>query len=633
MAHDIAPVAPELDAPGGTGDDPLRSRLAVALGAVVVAVVTWPILAAGRAALDEQWRPTGDWAVLNLRVDDVGRLTPFVGPYSRFGWNHPGPLLYWLLAGPYHLLGGRPVALLAATALVNAAAVAVTLFLAWRRGGLPLLLGAGAALAVLSHSIGPALLRDPWNPYITILPLALFTFLAWSAAEGDRWAWPALIGVGSFLVQSHVGYAVMVGAVGLAAAAIAARRRAVVPILPESRRARRVLVGLTVGIVAVAWAPVVIDEVAGSGNLTDIGRYFLDSQDQPAGTGTAIGQAARQLAVPDAPWLGDEEPNGADGAILGGDTGALVVPLAAFGLALLAAARARQWAAVRFQVLTGALALSGVIATSRITGPVFGYLVRWWWVIACLWWLSTLWSLGVAVTHWARLPRPARRLAPWLVAPLLLVVLLAASFRTAGAVDEATTPDPSATEVLGHLLDPTVEALRGSGPVLVVATGSVWGTTADAVRLELERNGIEIAALPRDAFRFGSERSTDERPPVATVWVVSADAATEWMDHPEVTRVAGWDPLELPDRLAYLAEEAVLADQLIAAGRPDLAQALRTGGGGVDSEGAGLPGVDPELLARIEAVRRKGDPVAIYIGPPTDPSDPQPPWASSGGAN
>ena len=74
-----------------------------------------------------------------------------------------------------------------------------------------------------------------------------------------------------------------------------------------------------------------------------------------------------------------------------------------------------------------------------------------------------------------------------------------ASLRTAGAADEAATPDPSATEVLGHLLDPTVDALRGSGPVLVVATGSVWGTTADAVRLELERNGIEIAAeLARD---------------------------------------------------------------------------------------------------------------------------------------
>jgi len=240
---------------------------------------------------------------------------------------------------------------------------------------------------------------------------------------------------------------------------------------------------------------------------------------------------------------------------------------------------------------------------------------------------------GTALSHWQRLPRTARAALPWLVAPVLVAVVLSTSIHTAGAADEAATPDPSATEVLGHLLDPTVEALRGSGPVLVVATGSVWGTTADAVRLELERNQIEMAALPRDAFRYGEERSTDQRDPVATLWVVSADAATEWMSHPEVTRLAGWDPLELPDRLAYLSEAAVLEQQLTDGGRPDLAQALATGGGGVDSEAQDLPGVDQDLLDRIETIRRKGDPVGIFLGPPTDPTDPRPPWVASGSAN
>ena len=70
----------------------------------------------------------------------------------------------------------------------------------------------------------------------------------------------------------------------------------------------------------------------------------------------------------------------------------------------------------------------------------------------------------------------------------------------------------------------------------------------------------------------------------------------------------------------------MLRDQLIAAGRPDLAKALATGGGGVDSGAADLPGVDQDLLDRVEAVRRKGDPVAIFVGPATDPDDPRPPW-------
>jgi hypothetical protein len=587
-------------------------------------VAVWPLIASGLAALDEQWRPTGDWAVLNLRVEDVGRLTPLVGPYSRFGWNHPGPLLYWILAVPYHLLGDRPVALLAATGLVNAAAVAGTVALAWRRGGVPLLLGAGAAMGLLTHSIGPALLRDPWNPYVTVLPLALFAMLAWSAVEGDRWSWPALVGVGSFLVQSHVGYAVMVGAVGAAAVGIAWRRRTVVSLLPRDRGGRRALVAVTVGVAVVCWAPVVLDEVAGSGNLTDVARYFASNEDAPAGAGVAVGQAARHLAVPDAPWLGDREPTGDDGAILGGDAGALVVPVAAFGLALLAAAGARQWSAVRFQVIVAVLTASGLVATSRITGIVFAYLVRWWWVVACLWWLSTLWSAGVALAHWARTPRRARAWLPWLAGPVLAAVVLSTTVRTTSVVDEATTPDPGATEVLGHLLQPTVDALRGQGPVLVVATGSVWGNTGDAVRLELERNGIDVATEPQDAYRFGHERSTDERAPATTLWVVSADAATEWRFRPDVTRLAGWDPLELPDRLTYLAEEATLQQQLEAAGRPDLARAVATGQGGVAEEAPSLPGVDQDLLDRVEAVRRQGDPVGIFLGPPPDASGSQP---------
>jgi hypothetical protein len=425
----------------------------------------------------------------------------------------------------------------------------------------------------------------------------------------------------------------MVGAVGLTAVAIAWRRRHETPLVPAGRRARRCVIGLTVGIAVLAWAPVVIDVVAGSGNVTDFARYFLTSDESPAGARAAVGQAARHLTIPDAPWLGDKELAADDGSIIGSGVGSLVLPLACFGLAFLAAVRARQHAAVRFQVLVGVLALSGLVATSRITGGVFAYLVRWWWVIACFWWLSTLWAAGLALVRWERLPRTARGAASWLAAPLLVLVVLSASFRTAGAAPDADNPDPSATAVLAHILDPTVEALRGSGPVLVVATGSVWGTTADAVRLELERNGIEVVAPPGDAFRFGEERSADVRTPVATVWVVSADAATEWMFRSEVVRLAGWDPLELPDRLAYLADEGALVAQLEAVGRPDLAKALTTGGGGVDKEAADLPGVDQDLLARVEEVRRKGDPVGVFLGPATDASDPLPPWLVTAPAN
>ena len=163
-----------------------------ALLAVLIAVVTIrPVYQVATAALDLPWYPTGDWAVLAMRIADVGHNTPLLGPYSRFGWNHPGPPLYWMLAVPYNLLGGRSVDILAGSGLFACVVTGAVLAIAWRRGRLPLVALTSVALAILVHSMGPSMLRDPWNPYVTLLPLLLFVFLAWSGVEGDRWSWPA----------------------------------------------------------------------------------------------------------------------------------------------------------------------------------------------------------------------------------------------------------------------------------------------------------------------------------------------------------------------------------------------------------------------------------------------------------
>jgi hypothetical protein len=144
------PSRPPERGEASTGGDRWTDPWAIASAIVaiaLVALVMWPILNAGRAALDLVWRPSGDWAVLTLRVEDVGRVTPLVGPYSRFGWNHPGPLMYWLLSIPYHLFGDKPEALLAAAAFLNGLTVAAIGAVAWRRGRLALVAISMTALA------------------------------------------------------------------------------------------------------------------------------------------------------------------------------------------------------------------------------------------------------------------------------------------------------------------------------------------------------------------------------------------------------------------------------------------------------------------------------------------------------
>ena len=594
--------------------NPLWTGACLVAAIIITALVMWPIIDAGRAALDLVWRPSGDWAVLTMRVEDVGRHTPLVGPYSRFGWNHPGPLMYWLLALPYHFFGDRPEAILTAAATLNALTVAALSAVAWRRGRLPLVALTMAATAILIHGLGPAMIRDPWNPFITLLPLALTVFLVWSVIEGDYWMWPALAFVASFELQSHIGYLPMLLMLAGAIAVITWKRKAFASIFPDTTKQRWWLFGISFVVLVACWLPVIVDQVADTGNLGAITSYFLSPGDSPAGVGTALHVAADQLQFPAAPWLGRSEVAGLDGALLGSGLVALIVPVTAMAAALWLAFRTRTYAAMRFQLVVIASALGGVLATARVIGPLFDWVVRWWWVLASLWWLSIAWVL-VSVA-WKLLPtRGIEKIATGALAVAATVVALSATGPVIDAASTTPPPSPSTGIVLNGFLEQTLSALEGSGPLLVVTTGSVRGDYGDALRLQLERAGIKVVAESNMVSHLGPERSEANRTPVGTLWIVSADEIAQFHADPAMTFIAGWDPLTPEQRARYFVDEALLQDQLIAAGRVDLAEALTNGSGGVDAEAKDLDGVDPTLVDLVESMRRKGDPVAVFLGP------------------
>jgi len=68
-----------------------------------------------------------DIAVTELYVELATRGDLLLGPYSRFGWHHPGPLFFYLVA-PFYALGGHQAAAMYAVALaINISAlVAIT---------------------------------------------------------------------------------------------------------------------------------------------------------------------------------------------------------------------------------------------------------------------------------------------------------------------------------------------------------------------------------------------------------------------------------------------------------------------------------------------------------------------------
>ena len=177
--------------------------------------------------------------------------------------------------------------MLLAAALVNVGAIVGLTVFAWRRGRLPLVAGAITGVAILCTHLGPSFLRDPWNPSVTALPFAFVVMLAWSAWEGDGPALPLLAFGGSLLVQSHVGFAALVVALWAIGTVGFCRRR---------RQDWRRTLGWSAGVLVVCWLPVLIDQIAGTGNLSDLARYFYGGSVEPA-AGLGYGRQSDRQGV------------------------------------------------------------------------------------------------------------------------------------------------------------------------------------------------------------------------------------------------------------------------------------------------------------------------------------------------
>ncbi|MBI2705175.1 MAG: hypothetical protein HYX32_07800 [Actinobacteria bacterium] len=643
-------------APGRAPRQPLHWGH-VAIASALVALILGPLVLLAVHAGTIEWIPGGDRAVIELHVRDVGQKTPLVGPYSRYGWSHPGPLVYWVLAIPYRVLGSASSALLSATVVLNLVSVAGTLAIAWRRGRLPLLAMTALAISLLGRFLLATTLTDPWNPYVTVLPVLLFISLGWTVREGDRWAAPLALLVGSFLVQSHVGYIGLVALVLAWAAAGWVRERWLVSreaVGPGVRapRVRRALLSVRPGpaiavsvlVLSIVWAPVAIDQVRGTRNLSQLVSYFASNDEPTAGTSYAIGVVSRQVAgVPlgentaRPPWLGGDEPVDPIG---GGE-----VPVSALWLGLAAAAffviaaMARRDArratdqqqrllargALRFQVVVGLSVVAAVVSVARITDVVYNYLIIWVWVIAMLVWVSAAWSLWCVTAP--RLRRLAGRLQRrWpsgvnTVAPKLRLlastaIVLATAWSAqvfVGQVLASTPPEEYNRDPVQELSRATVAATPRGGPVLVESAGGGATNVADGVRLQLERADRPTVVSAEEAYKFGWARDANRVKPVTVAWVVSGEAIVDFAKRDDLRQVAIWDPLPSVQRARYFQDVDALRNQLLAAHRTDLFDALYSG----DSlfEAKSVKGIDQALLQRVEDLRGKGRPVAVFVGP------------------
>lgn len=461
----------------------------------------------------------GDQALIELDVRRVLHGDQLLGAYSRFGWRHPGPSWYTLLAPPYRLLGGHDWSLVVAVVLLSGLAAVGVVVVARRLGGpVPGVL-AGLLVLLLARQLDVALLRLPWNPVAVVLPAALFLLLAaaWLSGHPAAAGWTLVLG--SVLVQTHVGTGVVVAAVGVVVAAVrgpaaalelrARRRSGTSPPAGSALLRVRRPAGFAVLLGLVWLGPLVQQLTSSRGNL-ELLRLFAAKHPGRQSWHVAAGYLQTPLAViagRPLPLIGVLPHSGAWLAVTAGGAGVVLLVLG--GLL-----RSRVTAAVALVFLA---ALVAAVQTIRQNvGPEYGYLVLWMTVLPVVLVLGYVLLVGdlaarttVDVPAAASAARSAVRSVAGSVAVSIAGLVL---------VLTATSPTVFGAKAAGpqRRLDQLAMAAIGRerGPVLIRDDGEHRWPQAAGIVLALRRTGVE-ALVPRGAaVLFGPPYVTDRTPAV-----------------------------------------------------------------------------------------------------------------------
>ena len=595
-----------------------RRSLLVVAGCVAVLVV--PLVVAAVALRRPTWFPVLDLAMTELRVRDVGTArTPLIGLPGRIGrtladqGSHPGPLSFYVLAPTYRLLGRTAWALQAGTVVLHAAAVAVSLLIARRRGGTALVLALAAVLALLMRGYGLATLTEPWNPYMPLLWWFAFLLAVWSVVLGDVRLLPVAVFAASFCAQTHVPYLAMTaGLGGLAVAAAAAwwwRR-------PDERRRTLAWTGVALVAGLLLWTPPVVDQLTEDrGNLTKLAEHFADPPEEPVGAGKGLELALLHLDVANL-TSGQDGTTGSlvtataepEGSILPG-LALLAVWLAAVAGAVAMRRRPGIAPVLALHLVVAAGLVMGAISMSRIFGDLWYYLMLWAWGVTALLVVAVAWTVVVAV---GRVPRPV------LAVPVAVLAVSAALF----AVDatDAEPPAPRLSSTLGAVTEPTAAALADGVGAATGRDGRYVITWEDALHIGSQAYGL-VSELERRGFTVGMTRglvvpntkyrTIDPDDATAEVHFATGPYIQSWRDDPDAVEVAFVEPRSPAEirRFEELRDEAVA--RLEADGLDDVVPLVDGNLFGASIQRR-VPSSTRELLAEMLDL---GLPTAVFVAP------------------
>ena len=218
--------------------------------------------------------PVADGAFIELYTRHAEHGRQLLGPYSQFGWFHPGPMLFYWLAAFYAVGGESMVSINTGSLAVNLLALASIAWVGARHGrAAPVFTIVFWSLVAFFYVRVPGLFVSAWNPHVPVLPLMGLLFVSTAVALADAPLLPVLLILASFIVQSHIGFAPTAGVITVLGTAALARHATRDEALRRSAL-RWSLV--SVAVVELAWLlPVAEQLTSPDGNMSRIVRFFF----------------------------------------------------------------------------------------------------------------------------------------------------------------------------------------------------------------------------------------------------------------------------------------------------------------------------------------------------------------------
>lgn len=440
---------------------------------------------------------TGDYAVLELYTRLAAQGRQLLGPYSRFGFHHPGPAYFYASVPLYVVSGERFTGILLTAALLGVLSIALLLRRVGRSGGVGALLAAALVIALFLSFRGPGWLFSAWNPNVAVLPfgLALVSFAA--VAAGEFRALPAAVLAGSFAAQTHLGCLPATAALACATALLFVPRIRSAAGLPRPERWPRRPLLLALLVAAVMWAPPVVEQLRpGGGNLAHIVGFTVHSTDRHA-AGEAL--AATGAAV--VGWL--------FGAHEAAAVALLLLVVVALAVAHGAARRAGHAFAIATSLVTFAGVAAAILSSARVAGPLLPYLLRWMAMLL----VGTAAALASGVAPLVRARAAASR-RPRLLMTAGLVALALVSGRNLALAQSALRAPPAAAgdaqapARLAEAIDSGVVIAERRRPLVEVGP-HVDRDLVLGVLLALDKAGTRFAVQPFGPFRLGGRFTPD----------------------------------------------------------------------------------------------------------------------------